>query len=76
MVPKELITQRMQAEAQGRSWQVLLRILERDGVLGLYAGYSATLLRNLFVRVLNYSSLLSLILKKNYLKVVFTKDDF
>ncbi|GMY18117.1 protein MITOFERRINLIKE 1, chloroplastic [Fagus crenata] len=61
MVPKELITQRMQAGAQGRSWQVLLRILERDGVLGLYAGYSATLLRNLLVGVLNYSSLLSLI---------------
>ncbi|GMY29388.1 protein MITOFERRINLIKE 1, chloroplastic [Fagus crenata] len=56
MVPKELITQRMQAGAQGRSWQVLLRILERDGVLGLYAGYSATLLRNLPAGVLNYSS--------------------
>ena len=55
MVPKELITQRMQAGAQGRSWQVLLRILERDGVLGLYAGYSATLLRNLPAGVLNYS---------------------
>ncbi|GMY12551.1 protein MITOFERRINLIKE 1, chloroplastic [Fagus crenata] len=41
--------------AQGRSWQVLLRILERDGVLGLYAGYSATLLRNLPAGVLNYS---------------------
>ncbi|GFS34727.1 mitochondrial substrate carrier family protein [Actinidia rufa] len=47
MVPKELITQRMQAGAKGRSWEVLLRILERDGILGLYAGYSATLLRNL-----------------------------
>ncbi|XXG81907.1 hypothetical protein AAC387_Pa09g2442 [Persea americana] len=56
MVPKELITQRMQAGASGRSWQVLLRILERDGVLGLYAGYSATLLRNLPAGVLSYSS--------------------
>lgn len=56
MVPKELITQRMQAGAQGRSWQVLLRILEKDGVLGLYAGYSATLLRNLPAGVLSYSS--------------------
>uniref|UniRef100_A0A7N0UTA5 Mitochondrial carrier protein n=1 Tax=Kalanchoe fedtschenkoi TaxID=63787 RepID=A0A7N0UTA5_KALFE len=56
MVPKELITQRMQAGAKGRSWQVLLKILEKDGVLGLYAGYSATLLRNLPAGVLNYSS--------------------
>ncbi|KAF8030813.1 hypothetical protein BT93_D0107 [Corymbia citriodora subsp. variegata] len=56
MVPKELITQRMQAGAKGRSWDVLLRILEKDGVLGLYAGYSATLLRNLPAGVLSYSS--------------------
>lgn len=56
MVPKELITQRMQAGAKGRSWQVLLRILEKDGVLGLYAGYSATLLRNLPAGVLSYTS--------------------
>lgn len=57
MVPKELITQRMQAGAvKGRSWQVLLSILEKDGVLGLYAGYSATLLRNLPAGVLSYSS--------------------
>ncbi|XP_010247259.1 PREDICTED: protein MITOFERRINLIKE 1, chloroplastic [Nelumbo nucifera] len=56
MVPKELITQRMQAGAAGRSWEVLLRILEKDGILGLYAGYSATLLRNLPAGVLSYSS--------------------
>ncbi|CAH9136956.1 unnamed protein product [Cuscuta epithymum] len=56
MVPKELITQRMQAGAKGWSWEVLLRILENDGVMGLYAGYSATLLRNLPAGVLNYSS--------------------
>lgn len=56
MVPKELITQRMQAGAKGRSWQVLLRIMEKDGLLGLYAGYSATLLRNLPAGVLSYSS--------------------
>ncbi|XP_077218401.1 mitochondrial substrate carrier family protein [Tasmannia lanceolata] len=57
MVPKELITQRMQSGgAVGRSWQVLLSILETDGVLGLYAGYSATLLRNLPAGVLSYSS--------------------
>ncbi|KAM5562383.1 hypothetical protein ABKV19_017554 [Rosa sericea] len=56
MVPKELITQRMQAGARGRSWQVLLKIVENDGVWGLYAGYSATLLRNLPAGVLSYSS--------------------
>ncbi|KAK6938284.1 Mitochondrial substrate/solute carrier [Dillenia turbinata] len=56
MVPKELVTQRMQAGAAGRSWQVLMRILEKDGILGLYAGYSATLLRNLPAGVLSYSS--------------------
>lgn len=56
MVPKELITQRMQAGAKGRSWEVVLRILEKDGVMGLYAGYSATLLRNLPAGVLSYSS--------------------
>lgn len=56
MVPKELITQRMQAGAKGRSWEVLLRILKKDGILGLYAGYSATLLRNLPAGVLSYSS--------------------
>lgn len=56
MVPKELITQRMQAGAKGRSWNVLLSILEKDGILGLYAGYSATLLRNLPAGVLSYSS--------------------
>ncbi|RDX93567.1 Protein MITOFERRINLIKE 1, chloroplastic, partial [Mucuna pruriens] len=56
MVPKELITQRMQAGAKGRSWQVLLEILQNDGVMGLYAGYSATLLRNLPAGVLSYSS--------------------
>lgn len=56
MVPKELITQRLQAGAKRRSWEVLLRILEKDGFLGLYAGYSATLLRNLPAGVLSYSS--------------------
>ncbi|KAI3921791.1 hypothetical protein MKX01_005480 [Papaver californicum] len=56
MVPKELITQRMQTGAKGRSWEVLVKILQKDGVLGLYAGYSATLLRNLPAGVLSYSS--------------------
>ncbi|XWS15243.1 hypothetical protein CRYUN_Cryun35bG0078000 [Craigia yunnanensis] len=42
MVPKELITQIMQAGAKGRSWEVLLRILEKDGILGLYAASLTT----------------------------------
>jgi hypothetical protein len=56
MVPKELITQRMQTGAKGRSYQVLINILQNEGVLGLYRGYSATLLRNLPAGVLSYSS--------------------
>ncbi|KAK1322671.1 hypothetical protein QJS10_CPA02g00441 [Acorus calamus] len=56
MVPKELVTQRMQAGAPGRSWEVLCQIVSKDGVLGLYSGYSATLLRNLPAGVLSYSS--------------------
>ncbi|KAL2334852.1 hypothetical protein Fmac_016065 [Flemingia macrophylla] len=56
MVPKELITQRMQAGVGTRSWHVLVQILRNDGVMGLYAGYSATLLRNLPAGVLSYSS--------------------
>ncbi|KAL9251782.1 MITOFERRINLIKE 1, chloroplastic-like protein [Drosera capensis] len=56
MVPKELITQQMQAGAKGRSWEVLLQVLEREGVMGLYKGYWATLLRNLPAGVLSYSS--------------------
>ncbi|KMT15982.1 hypothetical protein BVRB_3g051650 [Beta vulgaris subsp. vulgaris] len=56
MVPKELITQRMQAGAKGKSLEILLQILQKDGVLGLYTGYSATLLRNLPAGVLSYSS--------------------
>ncbi|CAL5386494.1 unnamed protein product [Camellia sinensis] len=35
---------------------VLLRIIEKDGVLGLYAGYSATLFRNLPAGLLSFSS--------------------
>jgi solute carrier family 25 (mitochondrial S-adenosylmethionine transporter), member 26 len=42
--------------AKGRSWQVLLQILKTDGLIGLYAGYAATLLRNLPAGVLSYSS--------------------
>ena len=34
MVPKELIPQRMQVGAQERSWEVLVKILEKHCVLG------------------------------------------
>ncbi|XP_002970352.2 protein MITOFERRINLIKE 1, chloroplastic [Selaginella moellendorffii] len=56
LVPKEVITQRMQAGAKGRSWNVLMRTLERDGLKGLYVGYSAALLRNLPSGVINFST--------------------
>jgi hypothetical protein len=46
----------MQTGAKGRSYQVLINILQNEGVLGLYRGYSATLLRNLPAGVLSYSS--------------------
>lgn len=55
MALKELITHRIQSGAKGRSWQVLMRTLEKDGILGLYAGYSATLLRNFSAGALSYS---------------------
>lgn len=56
LVPKELITQRMQAGAQGRSWEVFLRTVETEGFKGLYTGYSAALVRNLPASVLSFSS--------------------
>eukprot|EP00250_Pteridium_aquilinum_P013961 c21685_g1_i1 orf=310-1851(+) len=56
LVPKELITQRMQAGAQGRSWEVFLKIVENEGFKGLYTGYSAALVRNLPASVLSFSS--------------------
>ncbi|ONK77542.1 uncharacterized protein A4U43_C02F7660 [Asparagus officinalis] len=46
----------MEEEIKAILQQVLLRILEKDGILGLYAGYSATLLRNLPAGILSYSS--------------------
>lgn len=56
LVPKEVITQRMQAGAVGRSWEVLLRTVQKEGVKGLYAGYSAALTRNLPASVLSFTS--------------------
>ena len=56
LVPKELITQRMQTGAQGRSWEVVLRIVQKEGFMGLYTGYSAALVRNLPASVLSFST--------------------
>ncbi|KAI5067334.1 hypothetical protein GOP47_0017862 [Adiantum capillus-veneris] len=56
LVPKELITQRMQAGAKGRSWEVFAKIIEKEGLKGLYTGYSAALVRNLPASVLSFSS--------------------
>ncbi|KAJ6391807.1 hypothetical protein OIU77_025715 [Salix suchowensis] len=55
-VPKELIAQQMQAGAKGRSGEVWLKILEKDGILGLHQGILLLLLRNLPAGVLGYSS--------------------
>lgn len=47
-VPKELVKQQMQFQGEGaRFGKVLLQILKRSGVRGLYCGYQATLMRNI-----------------------------
>ncbi|KAH1034416.1 hypothetical protein GYH30_054712 [Glycine max] len=56
MVPKELIMQRLLAGMKGYWWQVFAEIIQNDNVIGLYAGYCTTLLRNLPAGVLGYSS--------------------
>ncbi|KAG5032690.1 hypothetical protein JHK82_016263 [Glycine max] len=60
MAPKELITQ---GDTKGRSWQVFVEIIQNNGMMGHYVGYSATLLKNLPTGFLSYSSF-------KYLKVV------
>jgi hypothetical protein len=66
----------MQTAAKGSSYEVLIKILQNEGVLGLYRGYSATLLRNLPAGVLSYLSFeyLQLVVmnssKKNHLKLI------
>eukprot|EP00897_Mesotaenium_endlicherianum_P010653 jgi/Mesen1/9616/ME000659S08983 len=56
LVPKEVIKQRLQAGAEGSAMQVLMGTLRAEGVGGLYAGYSAALLRNLPANMLNFST--------------------
>eukprot|EP00850_Spirogloea_muscicola_P017256 SM000146S00976 [mRNA] locus=s146:293691:296418:+ [translate_table: standard] len=56
LVPKEVIKQRMQAGAQGTAREVFLSTVRNEGVGGLYAGYSAALLRNLPTNMINFST--------------------
>ncbi|XP_006582659.1 protein MITOFERRINLIKE 1, chloroplastic-like [Glycine max] len=64
MAPKELITQ---GGTKGRSWQVFVEIIQNNGMMGHYVGYSATLLRNLPTGFLSYSSF-------KYLKVLVLQE--
>lgn len=56
LVPKEVIKQRMQAGAPGTARHVFMSTIQNDGVLGLYAGYSAALLRNLPTNIISFST--------------------
>lgn len=56
LVPKEVVKQRMQAGAAGSARDVLLHIIKLEGVAGLYAGYSAALLRNLPSNMISFST--------------------
>ncbi|BFI24829.1 solute carrier family 25 (mitochondrial S-adenosylmethionine transporter), member 26 [Marchantia polymorpha subsp. ruderalis] len=56
LVPKEVIKQRMQAGAAGTARHVFMSTIQNDGVLGLYAGYSAALLRNLPTNIISFST--------------------
>lgn len=56
LVPKEVVKQRMQAEAIGSASYVFLGTIRREGIAGLYAGYSAALLRNLPTNIISFST--------------------
>ncbi|KAL3697627.1 hypothetical protein R1sor_011703 [Riccia sorocarpa] len=64
LVPRDVITQRMQIGAKGRSWEVFSRTINREGVKGLYSGYSAALVRALPSSVLSFTTF-------EYLKAVW-----
>ncbi|KAL2644596.1 hypothetical protein R1flu_012183 [Riccia fluitans] len=66
LVPRDVITQRMQIGAKGRSWEVFLRTINKEGVKGLYSGYSAALVRALPSSVLSFTTF-------EYLKAVWLK---
>jgi hypothetical protein len=55
-VPKELVKQQMQFQGAGVSFGgVLVQILEKSGVPGLYCGYQATLMRNIPSAMLRFT---------------------
>jgi hypothetical protein len=56
LVPKEVIKQRMQAGMVGSAGEVFIRTIRTEGVGGLYAGYSAALLRNLPSNIISFST--------------------
>ncbi|KAH7404214.1 hypothetical protein KP509_15G016300 [Ceratopteris richardii] len=56
LVPKEVIKQRMQAGAVGSARDVFLHTVQSEGIKGLYAGYSAALLRNLPSNMISFSA--------------------
>lgn len=55
-VPKEVVKQRMQSGVDsGRFFTAALNLIRASGVSGLYAGYKATLLRNIPSTVLRFT---------------------
>jgi solute carrier family 25 S-adenosylmethionine transporter 26 len=61
LVPKEVVKQRMQAGMVGSALDVFLQTIRSEGIGGLYAGYSAALLRNLPSNIISFSTFVSLI---------------
>jgi solute carrier family 25 S-adenosylmethionine transporter 26 len=59
LVPKEVVKQRMQAGMVGSALEVFLQTIRSEGVGGLYAGYSAALLRNLPSNIISFSTFVS-----------------
>ncbi|MCO5581642.1 hypothetical protein L7F22_035531 [Adiantum nelumboides] len=56
LVPKEVVKQRMQAGAVGSARDVLVCTIKSEGIKGLYAGYSAALLRNVPSNMISFST--------------------
>jgi len=64
LVPKEVVKQRMQAGMVGSALEVFLQTIRSEGIGGLYAGYSAALLRNLPSNIISFSAFVSLFSKR------------
>ncbi|KAG0601769.1 hypothetical protein M758_11G138200 [Ceratodon purpureus] len=67
LVPKEVVKQRMQAGMVGSALDVFLQTIRSEGIGGLYAGYSAALLRNLPSNIISFSTF-------EYLKLAWLRD--